>query len=243
MKRMLLLGAIMLPLLFSGCKSDFKEQKFMGINGSPKSIKDTKHEVAEKFGEIIEQNIVEVLFYEFDKLGQVQKMAHYDNNGDAIFTITNIFENGKCIESKSFQRYNNITTTNTLKDRTSKNEVWENKSTSGTVATTSIVFGSLESIIIVKDSVGNAISKVEQKIDGKGNIIEYKVYNNDKVIYWYKSTYNDKSQEKERKILAGDDDGIYTYQYASFDKHDNWTKKVEYKNGEIESLTIRKIEY
>ena len=45
-------------------------------------------------------------------------------------------------------------------------------------------------------------------------------------------------------MLAGyDDNTIYTYKYDAFDKKGNWTKKIEYKNGEIAKLTIREITY
>ncbi len=53
-------------------------------------------------------------------------------------------------------------------------------------------------------------------------------------------------QELEKKILAGnlsDEEEIFTYKYNAFDEKGNWTKKFEYKDGEIVSITIREIEY
>jgi hypothetical protein len=99
-------------------------------------------------------------------------------------------------------------------------------------------------IVIIKDSDGNILSKSEIEIDNNGNIIEYKVYDDSETLYYcYKSTFDNKSQEIERKILGGYNEGLYTYKYDSFDSKGNWTKKIEYKDGEIESLEIRKIEY
>jgi len=235
---------LVMAVFFVGCSgSAIKEQKFLGVNGSPKSIKDTKYEAVEKFGEVIEQDVDEVLCYEFDKHGFVQKMVYYNSDGDVNFSVTNTFENGKCIENKSYQKYNDLTTTSTLKNRTSKSEIWESTTSDGKTTTQYSEIENLKTTMIVKDSDDNAVSKVELIRDNKGNIVEYKVYNEEKVVYWYKSTFNEKSQEVERKMLSGYDEGIYTYKYDSFDKKRNWTKKVEYKDGEIESLTIREITY
>jgi hypothetical protein len=44
-------------------------------------------------------------------------------------------------------------------------------------------------------------------------------------------------------ILAGYDEGVYTYIYESFDKKGNWTKKFGYLDGEIECLITREIKY
>ncbi|GHT32322.1 hypothetical protein FACS189434_03810 [Bacteroidia bacterium] len=60
---------------FVACSGGLKEQKILGVNGSPKSIKEINYEATEKFGEVIEQDIEDVLYYEFDKQGLVQKMG------------------------------------------------------------------------------------------------------------------------------------------------------------------------
>jgi hypothetical protein len=230
-------------LLFISCGSDVKEQKYMGISGNPKTVKDTRHEATEKFGEAVEQEIYEVLSYEFDGSGYVKKMAHYNDDGNAVYTITNKFENGKCVESKVHQKYNDISTTNTIKERTSKKEVWERKTSDGRITTSHIEHGNLKSTTIIKDSDGNTVSKTERRFDSKGNVLEFKRYSEKDVVYWTKSIFDDDSREIEKKMLDGSDDCVYTYKYDSFDKKGNWTKRFEYKDGDIEYITIRKINY
>ncbi|GHT32320.1 hypothetical protein FACS189434_03800 [Bacteroidia bacterium] len=166
----------------------------------------------------------------------------YDSGGDVNFSVTNIFDNGKCVESKSFQTYNNKTTTNTLKDRTSKSEIWESTTSDGETTRSYSEIDNLKLTIIVKDSGDNIVSKQEQIRDKNGNVVENKVYSGKEVIYWQKSIFNNKSQEVEKKMLSGYDEGIYVYKYDSFDNKGNWTRKIEYKNDEINSLTIREIE-
>ena len=232
-------------MFFVGCsESNIKEQKFLGVNGNPKSIKDTKYEAIEKFGEVIEQNIEEVLYYEFDKQGHVQKTINYDSEGDTTYSETNTFEGGKCIESTTYHKYvNEITSTYKLKNRTWKSEIWEGKTSEGKTITVYRKYENLKLTMVTKDFDNNIVSKIEQITDDNGNIVEYKVYNKGKVVYWYKSIFNDKSQEVERKMLSDYDEGICTYKYDSFDKKGNWTKKIEYKDGKIESMTIREVVY
>ena len=227
-----------------GCSgNNIEKQKFLGAKGNPKSIKVTKYEAVEKFGEVIEGDIDEVIRYVFDKSGNFQKITHYDDDGDVVFYISYVFENGECIETKFYQKYNNTTTISSLKNRTSKNETWERKTFDGKTTTSYSEYDKLTTTIITKDSENNIVSKEEQVRDNRGNFVEIKVFNEEKVTYWYKSKFDDNSQEIERKMLEGYEEGIYTYKYDSFDKKGNWIKRVEYKDGEIKSLTIREIEY
>ena len=242
MKKIMFILAI--AVFFISCSDSNKNQKFLGLKGNPKSIKEIKYDAFEKFGEVIEDDIDEVIHYEFDKTGSIKKIAYYDEDGDMMYSVTNTFKDGVCIESKFYQKYSDATTTSSLKDKTSKSETWEMKTSDGKITTSYSEYDKLKTTIITKDSENNVVSKEEQTKDNKGNIIEVKVYNEDDVVYWYKSTFDDKSQEIEKKMLAGGyDEGIYTYKYDSFDKKGNWIRKIEYKDGEIESLAIREIEY
>jgi len=230
---------------FIGCsENNINEQKFLGANGNPKLIKDTKYKAIEKFGEVTEQDIDEVLYYEFDKHGHIQKEIKYDSDGDIIYSETNTFEDGKWIESTTYHKYiNEVTTTYKLKNRTSKSEIWEGKTSEGKTITLYRKYEYLKLAMVRKDFDDNIVTKIEQITDDNGNIVEYKAYEKGEVVYWYKSTFKDKSQEIERKMLSDYDKGIYTYQYGSFDKNGNWTKKIERKDEKIESITIRKITY
>jgi hypothetical protein len=234
---------LLVSIVLVECSSGIKEQKFMGISGNPKSVKETKYEAIEKFGEVIEKDIEGVQYYEFDKDGYVQKTTIYDFDGDVVFTTTNKFEDGKCVENNSFQRYNSISTTNILKNRTSKNESWESKTSDGRTTTSNIELGNQKTISTIKDSDGNTISKIEQHFDNNGNLVEHKVYGENQVAYWVKSTFDDDSKEITKTMLVDGNDEIYTYTYKEVDKRGNWTKRIEHLNGEFESITIREIMY
>jgi len=229
--------------LFIGCNNDFKERKYLGINGKARSIKDTKYVASEKFGEIIEQYISEIGYYEFDEYGQIKKMEMYDDDEEIIYSSNYKYENGKCIENKTYRKYDDISTVNTLRERKNKNEIWENKSSDGKIMTTFNSYENQKRITVTKDSEGNIKSKGENQFDKNGNIIERKYFNDEKVEYWQISKFNNKSQELEKKVIEGYDEGVYTYKYESFDEKGNWTKKIEYKGDEVETLTIRVIKY
>jgi len=227
-----------------GCsENNIKKQKFLGAKGNPKTIKETIYEAFEKFGEVIEGDVDEVIRYEFDKNGNIQKLTHYNDEGDIVFSESYVFEDGECVETKSYQKYNNIVSTSRLKNRTSKNETWERETSDGKITTSYSEYDKFTTTIITKDSENNIVSKQENTIDNKGNLVEIKVYKEEKVVYWYKTKFDDNSQEIERKMLVSYDEGVFTYKYDSFDKKGNWIKRFEYKDGEIKSLTIREIEY
>jgi hypothetical protein len=242
MKKGLVLLA-MVTVMLVGCSNNFKEQKFLGIKGNPKSIKDTKYNAIEKFGEVVEQNISEIQYYEFEEYGHILQMKHYNADGDIVYSGNNKFEDGKCIESKEHQKYNNISCINILKERKSQSDIWEHKYSDGRITTTFTVYEGQKVTTVIKDSDGNTIQKIEQQYDKNGNCIEYKNYGENQVDYWFISKFNEKYQEFEKKVLEGYDEGNYIYKYDSFDNKSNWTKKIEYKDGEIESLTIREIKY
>ena len=230
---------------FLGCsESDFKERKFGGLNGNPKSIKDTKYEAIEKFGEVVEQSINNVLYYEFGKHGYAQKIIHYNSIGDIIYSETHTFESGKCIEITTYQKYNDITSTIKLKNRTPNSETWEKKTSLGETTISYSEYENMGMTTVTKDLEDNIVSQVELVYDDNRNIVEHKYSKHGEVLIWEKSTFNDKSQEIKIERFLGYEDGIYFYKYDCFDKKRNWTKKIEYnKDGEIKSLTIREIIY
>lgn len=242
MRKVLFVLLAVIPLVFSGC-GGIAEQKFMGISGKPKSVKETKYEAVEKFGEAVEQDIEDASYYEFNKDGHIQKIAVYDYDGDVIFSRTYKYENGKQVETNSFQKYNNILTTDVLKNRTSKSETWETTTSDGRTTTTNLEIGNQKTISVTKDSDGNTISKADIRFDKKRNLVEQKIYSENQVVYWVKSTFDDDSKEITKTILAGGDDGIYRYEYKEFDNKGNWTKRIEYLNEELGFVTMREIKY
>ncbi len=208
-----------------------------------KSIKDTKYQAVDTLGKVIQQDSIDVYHYEFNRDGYVQKMSYYNPQFNMVNTIINQFEEGKYVGSKWYQANNTIITT--LKERTSNSEILEQFDGTNTL-TVYVNYETFKRTSTFKNSADTIVCREEITIDANGNIIEVKVYRKEFSDYWHKSTFNEKSQELEKKILAGnlsDEEEIFTYKYNAFDEKGNWTKKFEYKDGEIVSITIREIEY
>ena len=237
---------LIMVMFFVGCSSSnswgLMDLKYVDVNGSPKSIKETEYEAIKKFDEVIKQDVQSVTCYELNEQGLIQEMIIYDSDGVMFSSMTNKFENGKHIETKLFHAYYGEET-HTLKERTSKSEIWEITMPDGKTAQRYCEIENLKLTTIFKDSDGNIVSKREEIKDKKGNTVEFKEYDENEVARWYKATFNDKSQEIEKKVLSGSGEGIYTCKYDSFDKKGNWTKRINYKNGKIQSLVIREITY
>ena len=94
------------------------------------------------------------------------------------------------------------------------------------------------------NSNGRLYSKTTYKYDEKGNMIEDNFYDSDDGSLIYKNTY--KYDEKGNIIEEnhydsnGRLDSKYTYEY---DKNNNWTQRIEYKNTIPHRITERIIEY
>ena len=103
-----------------GCSGDIKQQKFMGMSGNPKSVKETVYEATEEFGEIVEGDIEESYYYEFDKEGFIVKaISIYYYNGDTLSIVTDKFKKGYLVESHSVSKSDS-----TLKTKNQKTKLW-----------------------------------------------------------------------------------------------------------------------
>lgn len=248
MKKILILGLCgMLFLTLSSCQSH-KEKKYLGLKGKIESIKDTQFEAKEKFGEVIPQgNIMLVEKYIFNDNGQIASLTHYNGDGEEIFSVKNEFKDGKCCLVKTHQQYNDISATQTPVSMTTTNEIWNVKMSLGNTEHVYIEFDKAKQnkTIIRKSSDGKEINKTFEKYDAQGNLIENKITNTDgNAVYWTKSKFDENNQEIERKNLAGGySEGIFAYKYSEIDEKGNWTNKIEYKDGEVESITVREIKY
>jgi len=228
---------LVLALCFAACsRSNAEEQKFSGAAGNPKSIKYCFYN-----NEVEEQHYGSV-YYQFNELGLVEKEVAYDADDNEYYSQIYTYKNGKCIEIKLLYRIYDETVT-TLKSRTSKREIWESKKPDGKTETTYKEVKKRKTTKVLKDAEGNITSEAEETSDKNGNITEYKISHYGEIFLWYKSTFDNKSQIIEREVISGSGEGIYTYKYDSFDEKGNWTKQIEYKDNEIQTLTIREINY
>lgn len=245
MKLFAALATVALAAAFTSCGGGIKEQRFMGISDKPKSVKITTYEAVEKFGEVVEEEIEQVQLYEFDSDGRTLKMTVYGYDGDVDFSMTYKYDGDKCVETNSFQSYNEISRKSVLKSSTKNSFVWEMTSSGGTVVTEFVERGNNKMTTVQKDTDGDIISKFEQIYDKNGNVVEIKGYGEDgEVVYRTVSTFDGDSREITRKEWNGVDyESEYLYSYEAEDDKGNWTKRIDRADGELETVTIREIKY
>ena len=187
---------------------------------------------SEKKNDLTEENlkgkvksITENTYEAVDKFGQIEKgdvlvdsSAVYTDDGR--FKIYN--EKGNKIEENYYNSNGSLIYKNTYKYDEKGNKIEEN----------------------YYNSNGRLYSKTTYKYDEKGNMIEDNFYDSDDGSLIYKTTY--KYDEKGNIIEEnhydsnGRLDSKYTYEY---DKNNNWTQRIEYKNTIPHRITERIIEY
>ena len=187
---------------------------------------------SEKKNDLTEENlkgkvksITENTYEAVDKFGQIEKgdilvdsSAVYTDDGH--FKIYN--EKGNKIEENYYNSNGSLIYKNTYKYDEKGNKIEEN----------------------YYNSNGRLYSKTTYKYDEKGNMIEDNFYDSDDGSLIYKNTY--KYDEKGNIIEEnhydsnGRLDSKYTYEY---DKNNNWTQRIEYKNTIPHRITERIIEY
>ena len=187
---------------------------------------------SEKKNDLTEENlkgkvksITENTYEAVNKFGQIEKgdvlvdsSAVYTDDGR--FKIYN--EKGNKIEENYYNSNGSLIYKNTYKYDEKGNKIEEN----------------------YYNSNGRLYSKTTYKYDEKGNMIEDNFYDSDDGSLIYKNTY--KYDEKGNIIEEnhydsnGRLDSKYTYEY---DKNNNWTQRIEYKNTIPHRITERIIEY
>ena len=187
---------------------------------------------SEKKNDLTEENlkgkvksITENTYEAVEKFGQIEKgdvlvdsSAVYTDDGH--FKIYN--EKGNKIEENYYNSNGSLIYKNTYKYDEKGNKIEEN----------------------YYNSNGRLYSKTTYKYDEKGNMIEDNFYDSDDGSLIYKNTYkyDEKGNniEKNNYDSNGRLDSKYTYEY---DKNNNWTQRIEYKNTIPHRITERIIEY
>ena len=188
---------------------------------------------SEKKNDLTEENlkgkvksITENTYEAVDKFGQIEKgdvlvdsSAVYTDDGR--FKIYN--EKGNKIEENYYNSNGSLIYKNTYKYDEKGNKIEEN----------------------YYNSNGRLYSKTTYKYDEKGNKIEEYHYDEDgKFNYKYTYKYDEKGNKIEENWY--DSDGSlyekHTYKYE-YDKNNNWTQRIQYKNTIPLNITERIIEY
>ena len=207
-------------------KNDLTEEN---LKGKVKSIKENTYEAVEKFGKIEKGNV----FY--DGFSSPSTII-YNEKRDKI--EQNNYNSDSRLDSKTTYKYdekgNNIEKNNYYSDgRLSYKYTYKYDEKGNNIEKNNYY------------SDGSLNYKTTYKYDEKGNMIEANFYNSDGSLS-FKLTY--KYDEKGNMIEAtyynsdGRLDSKTTYKYE-YDKNNNWTQRIQYRNTIPLNITERIIEY
>ena len=214
------------------------EMKYGGMNGNVQSAKMSQYEADKKFGEVIkdEDELTLVTLQKFDKNGNLIEKTDYNRYGKETYEGFFTYEDGYATES--IEKYNK----NEIKGKRvelSKNySKWEYEG---------MDFKSVEICFdnILVDGCYHKIMKNE-----KGTIVNEKLIRKNGIVVLTRNFDNDGDMTYEEVNKLNDDNLItetmltfdnsvetysilLKYEYLSFDKHGNWTKRIMDKSGDL----------
>ena len=218
--------AILSVLRLVSCKQSEKKNDLTeeNLKGKVKSIKETLYEAVDKFGQIEKGNWFNNYFTIYDKKGNIIEENDYDSDGSLNSKTTYKYdEKGNKIEENDYDSDGRLSYKYTYKYDEKGNIIEENH----------------------YDSDGRLRSKYTYKYDKKGNMIEANFYNSDGSLS-FKFTYKYDEKGNMIEVTYYDSDGSLnyktTYKYE-YDKNNNWTQKIQYRNTIPNIITERIIEY
>ena len=203
-------------------KNDLTEEN---LKGKVKSIKETLYEAVDKFGQIEKGDVLNNYFNIYNEKGNKIEENRYDSDGSLYFKDTYKYdEKGNKIEENRYNSDGSLYSKTTYKYDEKGNMIEDN---------------------FYDSDDGSFIYKNTYKYDEKGNKIEEYHYDEDgKFIYKNTYKYDEKGNIIEEKIYHSDGrfGNTYTYKYE-YDKNNNWTQRIKYKNTIPRRITERIIEY
>ena len=211
-------------------KNDLTEEN---LKGKVKSIKETTYKAIEKFGQIEKGDVLvdsSAVYTDYGRFkiynekGNKIEENRYNSDGSLYYKVTYKYDGkGNKIEVNHYDSNGSLILKYTYKYDENGNKIeecWYNED-------------------------GSLIVKFTPKYDENGNMMEVNNYDSDGSLH-KKFTY--KYDEKGNKIEInnynsdGRLDSKTTYKYE-YDKNNNWTQRIEYKNTIPNSITERIIEY
>lgn len=235
MKKILFIALAVIVSLASCSDGTLKSRKFLGLKGSPKSVKITEYDGDRQFGEIVKGKKEMMHYFQFNKDGDIIKQS-FSYTGKESSTVST-FENGKPVKTESYKD-GKLEYVSTLEKNKGNKTVWVNKHVGGETTSDHFEISKRKTTIIEKDSKGNKLSRTIDTYDSKQNPIEMKKYDENRMLYWIKLTYNKNSQLLETKELSEDEEilSIAKFKYIEFDKKGNWTERYVYFLDEDEDI-------
>lgn len=235
--------------LITSCSNTPTSMKFLGLNGEVSSIRDTKFDVKEKFGEIFQNEIEEVSVYNFNSDGNVLNQTVYSPDGDMKYSFEHLYKDKNCYQT-IFKRISfnlktmdsdTITSMSKLLRKDGDFFIWENITDNSEPQQSKVEKS--RSYIKTTTEISKDSKQISESWYSGSNLIEQKITTEDKVVFWTKSKYDNQNRAIELKYLEGNNKETISYSYNKMDNKGNWTECIEYKNGKPENIIIREIKY
>ncbi|NDV46698.1 hypothetical protein D0T49_06520 [Paludibacter sp. 221] len=223
----------------------------MNLNGKVKSMKESRYDAVEKFGEAVpdEDSEPTVVVWHFNKDGNIQKEFR-EKRDDLFLSKEYIYEKGKLKEIIEYAQNGEIRRKNLFIDNEGVIEELSYDKDGNLKGKYINKYDDKNNLVEIAsyDSEGNINFKFVYKYDDRGNRIELKSYSSDgKPMYISTSKYNDKNlliQSEFTNVHFDEYTHENYYEYVTFDKHKSWTKRIEYdEDSAPEGIIIREIEY
>ena len=235
--------ALLCAVACSGNKfNDIPEIKYGGLNGKVVSTRDSRYDVEDKFGEIVPDELEEVVVTVYDSDGHQIKYTSYDSDGDLQYRLTDIYEKGLLKKEVYEYGWNDSKTEYVVAERR-KNYLKLNQTDANGDSIIEIFYDGLHSCN--KDEDGDVI--FESFYDKKGHLTEQKSYNYaGEVTYHIKQEFDKKGNlvKSIKYYSSHGDPEVTTYTYQEFDKKGNWiTQYIQDEDGDVTGIVKREITY
>ena len=214
--------------------------KFSGLRGNISIYKEYQYYAKEKFGEIVSDGLAQVMIREFDKDGRLLKHGVYDEDGDYIIKVEEIYENGLLSSEVLYQSNNKEKMVSRVAERRKDYIKWlVNEGTDDETIAENFYDG-----LYYKALDNDGIISFEMFFDKAGRAIEQKNYSEGKLVDHYLQEY-DNNGDLIKTISHADDDSpsVTTYTYPEYDKKGNWITQYTWEDGEVLFITKREISY
>ncbi len=258
LNKLAIITIVILTLFNCANKKQKDDWEIDGLKGKVKSYSHFTYKAIDQFGVIEKDEMIrEYLFQNFqvlyDEKGNMIEENRYKSDGSLDRkSIYKYDKKGNVIEGNKYESDGSLDSKNIYKYDKKGNKIEENRYKSDGSLDEKYTFKYDEKGNMIEEnrckSGGSLDKKYTYKYDNKGNMIEENRYKSDnrlesRNIYKYDDKGN-MIEDDWTYILFNGEEKItkrsYTYEY---DKHENWTKRIEFKDEFPKEITEREFEY
>ena len=234
-----------LVLLLSSCSKKRNALIDNGIKGKVTSFTDTIWSVSEKFGEVVKDEINNVIKCDVDENGNITAYTIYDSDGDIARKIVQTFKGTQFDEIRTYDRSG---------DEESYNKYFYSKDNPERIDSIKVVsYGSKSTAFFEYLDDNDSYKYFTIDEDGEKSGVGYQYFDKEKRLIEDKSpyattkyTYDDNGlciSSKQTSEYGGDEEREYEY---GFDKKGSMIKRITYVtsgNRKAVEMLTRHIEY